>query len=77
MALSPAGIITGLRRVFLVIGVSALAGILVAGIALPVVGALGLGARESSEWFQDLELDFEPGELSETSTILDADDREL
>ncbi|WP_246219148.1 transglycosylase domain-containing protein [Phytoactinopolyspora halotolerans] len=77
MALSPAGIITGLRRLFLVIGVSALAGVLIAGIALPVVGALGLGARESSDWFQEMELDFEPGELSETSTILDADGDEL
>ncbi|WP_165367840.1 transglycosylase domain-containing protein [Phytoactinopolyspora endophytica] len=59
------------------IGVSALCGVLMAGLVLPIVGALGLGARVGSEWFQDMTIDFEPGTLSETSRVLDADGRVL
>jgi hypothetical protein len=77
MAFSPAAVVSGIRRIFLVIGVSALCGILMAGLALPVVGALGLGARESADWFREMDLDFEPGELSETSRIRDADGKIL
>ncbi|NED95832.1 PASTA domain-containing protein [Phytoactinopolyspora alkaliphila] len=77
MGFSPAAVVSNIRRIFLVIGVSALCGILMAGLALPVVGALGLGARESSDWFREMELDFEPGELSETSRIRDADGKIL
>ncbi|NEE03277.1 transglycosylase domain-containing protein [Phytoactinopolyspora halotolerans] len=77
MAFSPVPFLVGLRRVFVAIGVSALCGVLMAGIVLPVVGALGLGARVGSEWFDDMTIDFEPGPLAETSRILDADGRVL
>ena len=65
-------VIGALRRVLLIIGVSGLAGVLVAGLALPVAGALGLTARESANAFSDLpaELDVKP--LAEQSRIVDA-----
>src|SRR5215204_1213435 len=65
-------VIAALRRVLLIIGVSGLAGVLVAGIALPVAASLGLTARESANAFSDLpaELDVKP--LAEQSRIVDA-----
>jgi len=65
-------VIGALRRVLLIIGVSGLAGVLVAGLALPVAAALGLTARESANAFSDLpaELDVKP--LAEQSRIVDA-----
>jgi membrane peptidoglycan carboxypeptidase len=77
MAFRPSAIASGIRRIFLVIGVSALCGILIAGLALPVMGALGLGARESADWFRNMDLEFEAGELAETSRVRDADGRRL
>ncbi len=65
-------VVTALRRVLLVIGVSALAGVLVAGLALPVAASLGLAARQSATAFSDLPADLESQPLAERSRVLDA-----
>jgi membrane peptidoglycan carboxypeptidase len=70
-------VVAAVRRSLLLIGVSALAGVLVAGLALPVAASLGLAARESSQAFNDMpaELDVQP--LAERSRIADASGKTL
>lgn len=66
---------TGFRQVGLgvrLLGVSVLAGAVVAGIALPVVGAAGLGVQSAADDFQNLPDDFKAPPLSQASTIYDA-----
>ncbi len=69
-----ASIMLGLRRVLLVAGVSGLAGVLVAGLALPIAAGIGLVARESANGFSEMpdELDTS-SPLPERSRILDSD----
>lgn len=67
-------ILSVLRRSLLAIGVSALAGLLVAGLALPVAAGLGLVARESANGFSDMPAELDTSNpLPERSRILDAD----
>jgi membrane peptidoglycan carboxypeptidase len=67
-------ILITLRRAFLVVGVSCLAGLLVAAVALPVAAGLGLVARESATGFADVKVELQPADaLPERSRILDAD----
>ncbi|HEU4544503.1 MAG TPA: transglycosylase domain-containing protein [Jiangellaceae bacterium] len=71
----PQSIFSTLRRALLVIGISALAGLLAAGLALPVAAGLGLVARESANGFSDMPADLDTSNpLPERSRILDADD---
>jgi membrane peptidoglycan carboxypeptidase len=83
MPMSKAAGRTGIRRagrkvigflIFLV--VSALAGVMLAGITLPVVGSVGLAAKAASDHFEDLPSDFETPMLPQRSKIL-ADDGTL
>ena len=60
-------------RLVLFLGVSVLAGVLVAGLTLPVVGGLGLAARDSAEGFESLPAELEIPPLPERSRILAAD----
>ena len=53
--------------------VSALAGVLLAGLALPVVGSLGLTAKAASDHFEDIPDDFTTPQLPQRTTLL-ADD---
>jgi membrane peptidoglycan carboxypeptidase len=70
----PQSIFSALRRSLLAIGVSALAGLLVAGIALPVAAGLGLVARESANSFSELPAQLDTSNpLPERSRIVDAD----
>ncbi|MGW3123953.1 transglycosylase domain-containing protein [Streptomyces sp. NPDC001107] len=55
------------------LGVSVLAGAVLAGIALPAVGALGLAAKGSVESFDELPATLKTPPLSQRTTILDAD----
>ncbi|MDT6986178.1 transglycosylase domain-containing protein [Streptomyces lusitanus] len=55
------------------LGVSVLAGAVMAGIALPAVGALGLAAKGSVESFDELPANLKTPPLSQRTTILDAD----
>ncbi len=67
-------IFSALRRSLLAIGISALAGLLVAGLALPVAAGLGLVARESANGFSELPAELDTSNpLPERSRILDAD----
>jgi membrane peptidoglycan carboxypeptidase len=67
-----------LRRAFLVVAVSGLAGVLVAGLALPIAAALGLVAKGSAEEFSNLSADLEAGEpFPERSRIVDAEGRTI
>ncbi|MFE0258111.1 transglycosylase domain-containing protein [Streptomyces sp. NPDC059010] len=54
------------------LGVSVLAGAVLAGIALPAVGALGLAAKGSVESFDELPTNLKTPPLSQRTTILDA-----
>ena len=54
------------------LGTSVLAGILVAGMALPAVGALGLTAKDTADSFDDIPSDFTTPALSQASTIYDS-----
>ncbi|MET9256936.1 transglycosylase domain-containing protein [Streptomyces sp. NPDC003717] len=55
------------------LGVSVLAGAVLAGIALPAVGALGLAAKGSVESFDELPANLKTPPLSQRTAILDAD----
>ncbi|MCX4882505.1 transglycosylase domain-containing protein [Streptomyces sp. NBC_00847] len=55
------------------LGVSVLAGAVLAGIALPAFGALGLAAKGSVESFDELPTNLKTPPLSQRTTILDAD----
>ncbi|GHF76009.1 transglycosylase domain-containing protein [Streptomyces griseosporeus] len=55
------------------LGVSVLAGAVLAGIAMPAVGALGLAAKGSVESFDELPVNMKTPPLSQRTTILDAD----
>ncbi|MFI9611400.1 transglycosylase domain-containing protein [Streptomyces sp. NPDC052023] len=54
------------------LGVSVLAGAVMAGIALPAVGALGLAAKGSVESFDELPANMRTPPLSQRTTILDS-----
>ncbi|WTW95845.1 penicillin-binding protein [Streptomycetaceae bacterium NBC_01309] len=59
------------------IGASILAGALVAGIALPIVGGLGLTAKAGAENFDDFPDELEAPFLAQPSTIYDAAGNQL
>ncbi|WP_433890487.1 transglycosylase domain-containing protein [Streptomyces sp. CA-111067] len=54
------------------LGVSVLAGVVLAGIALPAAGALGLSAKGTAAGFNDLPGELKAPPLSQASKILDA-----
>ncbi|UQA94064.1 transglycosylase domain-containing protein [Streptomyces halobius] len=59
------------------LGVSVLAGAVLAGLALPAAGALGLAAKGSVEGFDDLPANLKTPPLSQRTTILDANGGEI
>ncbi|MGW2325689.1 transglycosylase domain-containing protein [Streptomyces sp. NPDC001700] len=59
------------------LGVSALAGAVMAGLALPAVGAFGLTAKETVQEFDDIPANLKTPPLSERTTILDAKGGEI
>ncbi|RIQ21086.1 PASTA domain-containing protein [Jiangella rhizosphaerae] len=77
MAIRPSAVVATIRRVLLVAGVAALCGVLLAGLALPVVAGLGLTARESADTFAAMPADLEPGPMAQTSYLYDADGQVL
>jgi membrane peptidoglycan carboxypeptidase len=70
-------VIAAIRRTLLIIGVSGLAGILAAGLALPVAASIGLAARESAQAFNDMPADLDIQPLAERSRIVDASGHNL
>jgi len=67
---SDSGFIT---RLVLFVVVSVLSGVLVAGLALPVLGSAGIVARKSADGFEDLPAELEIPPLAERSRILASD----
>ncbi|MFG2138998.1 transglycosylase domain-containing protein [Streptomyces sp. NPDC048650] len=59
------------------LGVSVLAGAVLAGIALPAAGALGLAAKGSVEGFDDIPANLKTPPLSQRTTVLDAKGGEI
>ncbi|KPI11967.1 glycosyl transferase family 51 [Actinobacteria bacterium OK074] len=55
------------------LGVSVLAGAVMAGIAMPAAGALGLAAKGTVQSFDDIPANLKSPQLSQSTTILDAD----
>ncbi|HEX6937389.1 MAG TPA: penicillin-binding protein [Actinomycetes bacterium] len=72
-ALRPAADSGFVPRLLLFLGISALAGLLVAGLTLPLVGGVGLVARKSADGFHNLPGELEIPPLPERSRILSAD----
>lgn len=62
-----------LRALFGLLLISALAGVLVAGMALPFVGTAGLAAKSASDHFEDIPDDLKTPDLPQRSQILAAD----
>jgi membrane peptidoglycan carboxypeptidase len=60
-------------RLTLFVGASALSGVLVAALAVPFLGSVGLVAKDSAESFQNLPSELELPPLPQRSTILAAD----
>ncbi len=73
MAIRPTAVVSSFRRVLLVVGISALSGVMLAGLALPIVAGLGLTAREGANTFADLPSELDAGPMAERSVILDSD----
>lgn len=59
------------------LGVSVLAGAVMAGIALPAAGALGLAAKGSVQGFDDIPDNLKSPQLSQRTTILDSKGNQL
>ncbi|MGV9941219.1 transglycosylase domain-containing protein [Streptomyces sp. NPDC003401] len=70
---SSGGGLTATQQAAKFLGVSVLAGAVLAGIALPAVGALGLAAKGSVESFDELPANLKTPPLSQRTTILDAE----
>ncbi|MGV9271499.1 hypothetical protein ACWDRR_43435, partial [Kitasatospora sp. NPDC003701] len=54
------------------LGVSVVSGVLLAGMALPAAGALGLTAKSTAEGFEDIPDDFKTPPLAQSTQIFDA-----
>ncbi len=76
-ALRPASESGVLSRVALFLAVSMVAGVLAAGLALPVLGGLGLAAQKGAEEFESLPAELETPPLPERSRILAADGSQI
>ncbi|MEV5873464.1 transglycosylase domain-containing protein [Streptomyces sp. NPDC052101] len=59
------------------LGVSVLAGVVMAGIALPAAGALGLAAKGSVQGFDEIPANLKSPQLSQRTTILDNQGKQI
>ncbi|GGT38535.1 transglycosylase domain-containing protein [Streptomyces purpureus] len=66
------GGLTGAQQAAKFLGVSVLSGAVLAGIALPAAGALGLGAKGTVEGFDEIPANLKRPPLSQRTTILDS-----
>ncbi|MFE5797827.1 transglycosylase domain-containing protein [Streptomyces sp. NPDC056503] len=67
------GGLTGTQQAAKFLGVSVLSGAVLAGIALPAAGALGLAAKGTVEGFDEIPSNLKTPPLSQRTTILDSD----
>ncbi|MBA0053507.1 penicillin-binding protein [Streptomyces sp. AJS327] len=73
----PGGGVSGPQQAAKFVGVSVLAGAVMAGLALPAFGALGLAAKGSVESFETIPAKLKRPPLSQRTTILDANGGEI
>jgi len=73
----PADIIAIARRVVVMAGISGLAGLLVAGLALPVAGSIGLTAQRGVVAFNSLPSDLAAKPLAQRSRVVDGGGKTL
>src|SRR4249919_1997979 len=66
-----------MTRMVLFVLVSVISGVLVAGLALPFVGSLGLAARTASDSYQEIPDVLQPPPLPQQSILLAADGSRL
>ncbi|MFV0128613.1 transglycosylase domain-containing protein [Streptomyces sp. HMX112] len=66
------GGLTGTQQAAKFLGVSVLSGVVLAGIALPAAGALGLAAKGTVQGFDEIPANLKTPPLSQRTTILDA-----
>ena len=66
-----------LRRIGALLLAAALAGVLVAGLVLPLAGLTGFTARQVSDGIENLPEELEVGEISHTSKIYDANGHQI
>jgi membrane peptidoglycan carboxypeptidase len=71
------GGLTGTQQAAKFLGVSVLAGAVLAGIALPAAGALGLAAKGTVEGFDTIPANLKTPPLSQRTTILDSEGGQL
>lgn len=69
--------LTGTQQAAKFLGVSVLAGAVLAGIALPAAGLMGLAAKGSVEGFDEIPANLKRPPLSQRTTILDANGAEI
>ncbi|HSI92523.1 MAG TPA: transglycosylase domain-containing protein [Jiangellaceae bacterium] len=74
---SPGAIVVAIRRMLLIVGISALAGVLVAGLALPMAAGFGLGALTGANAFSEMPDEVEFHTLAQRSRMTDADGRTI
>ncbi|MGW0364848.1 transglycosylase domain-containing protein [Streptomyces sp. NPDC002990] len=67
------GGLTGSQQAAKFLGVSVLSGVVLAGIAIPGAGALGLAAKGTVEGFDEIPANLKTPPLSQRTTILDAE----
>ncbi|MER7762546.1 transglycosylase domain-containing protein [Streptomyces sp. NPDC097619] len=67
------GGLTGSQQAAKFLGVSVLSGVVLAGIAIPAAGALGLAAKGTVEGFDEIPANLKTPPLSQRTTILDSE----
>lgn len=68
---------SNLRKIILIGLVSGLAGVLVAGIALPVVAGIGISAKQSADAFTDMPGELEGNSMNVRSRLVDKDGKTI
>ncbi|ANW19546.1 transglycosylase domain-containing protein [Streptomyces clavuligerus] len=71
------GGLTGTQQAAKFLGVSVLAGAVLAGIAMPAAGVLGLAAKGTVKGFDEIPANLKRPPLSQRTTILDADGEQI
>ncbi|ALO95190.1 Penicillin-binding protein [Streptomyces hygroscopicus subsp. limoneus] len=73
----PGGGLSPMQQAAKFLGVSVLAGAVMAGIALPAAGALGLAAKGSVQGFDEIPANLKSPQLSQRTTILDNQGKQI